>query len=66
MSVAGVCEICQEPEVEFTCDRCGKLVCEDHVDIASGYCVECAAELGGGTDHPDSEDLPDGVGTYRS
>jgi hypothetical protein len=67
MSVAGFCEICQQPDVEFTCDRCGNLVCEDHFDASVGYCVQCAAELGGGGGGDvDEDDLPDGVGTYRS
>jgi len=69
MSVSGLCEICQQPEVEHTCDRCGKLVCDRHFDEKSGVCSECAAELG----RPDTpgerergdDDLPDGVDTYR-
>jgi len=69
MSVAGFCEICQDPDVEHTCDRCGNLVCSEHFDTTIGYCVECAAELGGGGDgdgRSEPDDLPDGVGTYRS
>jgi ribosomal protein L37AE/L43A len=69
MSVSGFCEICQERDVEYTCDRCGKLVCDEHFDTSIGYCVECAAELSGGErdgEGADPDDLPDGVGTYRS
>jgi hypothetical protein len=68
MSVSGMCEICQQPDVEYTCDRCGKLVCDDHFDTSVGYCVQCAAELGrgGGGGSGESSDYPDGVDTYRS
>lgn len=67
MSVSSPCEICRRADVEFTCDRCGKLVCDEHFDEASGFCVECAADLSGGTPgrQPEPEDLPDGVDTYR-
>ncbi|MHB9288219.1 hypothetical protein ACKVMT_14420 [Halobacteriales archaeon Cl-PHB] len=67
MSVSSPCEICQRADVENTCDRCGKLVCERHYDEEFGYCVECAADVGG-SDHspvPDPDDMPDGVDTYR-
>lgn len=72
MSATGICEIGGEPDVDYTCDRCGKLVCDDHFDTSIGYCVECAAELSGGEGsgegggQPDPDDMPDGVGTYRS
>lgn len=62
MSVAGPCDICLTRTVEHTCDRCGNLVCETHFDETTGFCVECAAEVGGGHDgrtRPDRED------TYR-
>lgn len=66
MSVSGLCEICERPSVEHTCDRCGKLVCDRHWDDASGVCVECAAELGEGDPQPDDpSDMPDGVDTYE-
>jgi len=68
MSVSGLCEICQQPEVDHTCDRCGQLVCDRHFEEDRGVCSECVAELG----RPDSpgqrdsgDDLPDGVDTYR-
>ena len=69
MSVSGLCEVCQQPDVDHTCDRCGQLVCDRHFDEETGVCVECAAELAGvdrdrgGEDVPD--DLPDGVDTYQ-
>ncbi|MFB6309813.1 MAG: hypothetical protein ABEH64_01395 [Salinirussus sp.] len=68
MSVSSPCEICHRGEVEFTCDRCGQLVCEEHFDKSTGYCVECTADVSGGRSEPNrpGEDLPDGVDTYRS
>jgi hypothetical protein len=66
MSSTGLCAICNAPETEAFCDRCGRLVCDDHFDDSAGYCTECAAELGpergGGTN---DDDLPDGVDTYE-
>ncbi|PSQ15735.1 hypothetical protein BRD00_13275 [Halobacteriales archaeon QS_8_69_26] len=61
MSVDGLCQVCQSARAETSCDRCGNLVCEDHVDRDLGICTECAVELGEGTgsrgveerDHPD-------------
>lgn len=64
MSVSGLCEICQHSGVEGTCDRCGKLVCEEHYDASAGVCAECLQELGRG-DTQDPETLPDGVDTYQ-
>lgn len=67
VSVSSPCEICQRAEVEEACDRCGKLVCAEHFEEVSGYCVECAVDVSGGTPghEPEPEDLPDGVDTYR-
>ncbi|MFB6297506.1 MAG: hypothetical protein ABEH56_03185 [Salinirussus sp.] len=65
MSVSGSCEICGHGEIEATCDRCGRLVCERHVDEKLGFCVECAAQVGGEPTVPAGEDMPDGVDTYR-
>jgi hypothetical protein len=67
MSVSGLCEVCQQPDVDHTCDRCGQLVCDRHFDEETGVCVECVAELGrpDGVRDPGSEDLPDGVDTYQ-
>jgi hypothetical protein len=65
MSVTGLCEICQRPDAKYTCDRCGRLVCERHFDEGHGICVECASELGLGDEHVDPDDLPDDVDTYR-
>jgi len=67
MSLSSPCELCGATDVEHTCDRCGRLVCADHFEVAIGYCVECAAEVGGSGDHvPTGEDMPDGVDVYRS
>lgn len=68
MSVSGPCEICNSADVQHTCNRCAKLVCERHYDADSGYCVDCAAELGVNSEDspiPDEEDMPDGVDTYE-
>jgi len=65
MSVSGPCAICNSASVEYTCNRCGQLVCEDHYDESTGYCVECAAELGQTENIPESDEMPDGVDTYE-
>ena len=68
MSTTGLCAICDAPDADRVCDRCGQLVCDDHFDDAVGYCVECASELGRGRTHgegAEDEDLPDGVDTYE-
>jgi len=67
MSVAGLCEICTDGRVDFTCPRCGSLVCDDHYDEETGLCVECAAEVseGGQDDRPGRGDRPDGVDEYQ-
>jgi hypothetical protein len=68
MSVSGLCQICEQREVVDGCDRCGRLVCERHLEEGTGLCVECYAEVDGnwerggpGEDGPG----PDGVDTYR-
>lgn len=48
MSVTGLCQVCQAAEARFSCGRCGSLVCGDHHDRSTGYCVECAKESKGG------------------
>jgi len=65
MSVAGLCELCDRPDVDHTCDRCGRLVCDRHWNDDVGMCVECGAEVGQPSDRVPSEDMPDGVDTYR-
>lgn len=51
MSVSGLCQVCEAAEARFSCSRCGRLVCEDHFDRESGFCLECARESGlGGPD----------------
>lgn len=67
MSASGLCEICTRAEITHTCDRCGRLVCEEHFDEETGLCVECAAEVGKtgvGRDNSQSEN-PDGVDEFR-
>jgi hypothetical protein len=71
MSVTGLCEVCEQREVVGGCERCGKLVCEKHMNDESGYCTVCYAEVHGGrpTDHSDEsrpqDDYPDGVDEYQ-
>lgn len=64
MSVAGLCEICERPDVDHSCDRCGRLVCERHWDETTGLCAECGAEVGPGR-NVGPDDFPDGVDTYE-
>lgn len=61
MSVDGLCQVCGSARAETSCDRCGNLVCEDHVDRDLGLCAECAVELGEGAGRPgrDEVDHPD-------
>lgn len=68
MSISGGCELCATGDVSFSCDRCGKLVCDEHYDRDSGYCTECAAELRHPRDRleeADDDGFDDGVDTYR-
>jgi len=65
MSVTGLCELCQRPDVEESCDRCGRLVCDRHFDDSAGVCVDCSDDIGGSGERIDPENLPDGVDTYQ-
>lgn len=70
MSVSGLCEVCERREVVDGCDRCGRLVCEEHFERRHGMCTECFAEVGGKPDGGrgrgrGEHDYPDGVGEYR-
>lgn len=67
MSVSGLCEVCQQPDVDHTCDRCGNLVCDRHFDADRGVCSECVVGVGPGdpTDPTGTDDMPDGVDTYQ-
>ena len=69
MSVSTPCEICTTNSAEHTCNRCGQLVCDEHFDETTGYCAECTVDATDGRRPdtvPDSDDMPDGVDTYRS
>jgi hypothetical protein len=48
MSVTGLCQVCGSEQAQFSCDRCGAVVCQSHYDAASGFCTECAGEVRGG------------------
>ncbi|MEF8812567.1 MAG: hypothetical protein V5A55_01955 [Halovenus sp.] len=66
MSVSSPCELCGQGSVEHTCDRCGRLVCDEHFVEDTGFCAECSAAVGPGPANiPNQEDMPDGVDTYR-
>jgi methionyl-tRNA synthetase len=58
MSVSGLCQVCNAAEAVDRCDRCGTVVCEDHLNEGLGICVSCSAEVpgageGGDDSHPD-------------
>lgn len=69
MSVSGLCEICEAKPVLDGCEMCGRLVCSNHYDRASGLCSDCLAEYGRGrSDDNDDEQQPEpqnGVDEYR-
>jgi hypothetical protein len=68
MSVSGLCEICERGEVVDGCDRCGRLVCEEHFEERHGVCTKCFAEVEGSPGDPagrGEQDPPDGVDEYR-
>ncbi|WP_248895256.1 hypothetical protein [Haloplanus halobius] len=52
MSVAGVCQVCENAVARHTCDNCGALVCTEHYDRATGLCSHCASETRHGSDGP--------------
>lgn len=64
MSVTGLCTVCGNASATHVCDRCGALVCDRHWDAATGFCVECAADLGD-REHAESNDRPEDTDTYR-
>lgn len=45
MSATGLCAICQSAEAVDRCERCGTLVCRDHLEAEVGFCVDCARSL---------------------
>lgn len=47
MSVAGLCEICEDAQATDRCGRCGAVVCREHFAEGLGYCISCAAEVQG-------------------
>jgi len=74
MSVTGLCAICERPELDHGCDRCGQLVCERHWDESLGVCTDCSSDIDrrgerrredDERERPVREDGPDGVDTYR-
>ena len=69
MSASGLCQICEQREIEDGCARCGRLICERHLEEGAGLCVECYAEVGGSWEDDDGTGQdgpgPDGVDTYE-
>jgi hypothetical protein len=63
MSVSGLCEICESREAEYSCDRCGALVCEQHFARPRGLCGNCARALG--EDGNDPEEGPSPGDTFQ-
>jgi len=64
MSVSGLCGVCDRPELDHGCERCGQLVCDRHWDEALNVCVECSIHLERREQEPDRE-RPDGVDINR-
>jgi len=52
MSVAGICEICEDAQAVDRCERCGAVVCREHLAEGLGYCTSCAAEVQGQSEEP--------------
>ncbi|HXZ24152.1 MAG TPA: hypothetical protein VEH08_05400 [Methanomassiliicoccales archaeon] len=44
METLGNCMICGKPG-RFTCPICGRLVCDEHFDAASGMCTDDARKV---------------------
>lgn len=71
MSVSGLCEVCEQREVVGGCDRCGKLVCEKHMQEETDLCTACYAEVHGHREADErggrsgKRDYPDGVDEYQ-
>ena len=65
MSVDSRCEICGTGTVEDGCDRCGQLVCAEHLDEPTRLCTECLAEFGDAPPTEDRREYPDGVEEHR-
>ncbi len=40
-----LCEICGEKEATHTCRLCGRRVCDEHYDPATGLCTICSQSL---------------------
>lgn len=47
MTVGGVCNICGKAAKKlYTCELCGKTVCEQHYVVEEGICTECIPRRG--------------------
>ncbi|HHF55987.1 MAG TPA: orotate phosphoribosyltransferase [Thermoplasmatales archaeon] len=42
MELYGLCSICGKAGKMFSCRLCGKNVCSEHYDFASGMCITCS------------------------
>ncbi|WP_435359084.1 hypothetical protein [Haloarchaeobius sp. DFWS5] len=54
MSVAGLCQICEDARAEQDCNQCGALVCARHFDREHGMCIECATRADPTGTHSDT------------
>jgi hypothetical protein len=55
VSVTGLCQVCESARAVEQCRRCGTLVCRDHFDADTGFCVDCAREARGGRSDSDAD-----------
>ncbi|WP_267640309.1 hypothetical protein [Haloarchaeobius amylolyticus] len=58
MSVAGLCQICEDARARQHCNRCGAMVCENHFDRDHGMCLDCASRA-------DPRGVDEGADTYQ-
>ncbi len=66
--MTGLCDLCAEGHAEFSCDRCGRLVCDEHYDPETGFCERCAGETRkprSRVEREEEEGFTDGVDTHR-
>ncbi|MBP1921021.1 hypothetical protein J2751_000004 [Halorubrum alkaliphilum] len=42
MSVAGLCQVCENAQAEHACRTCGRQVCDDHWSDTVRACSACA------------------------
>lgn len=45
MDESGACEICERDPIADGCDRCGRLVCQEHFDDELRRCTGCLSDI---------------------